>query len=117
MPATDDVESRACGSKWLSEQGVEGIVAERVTAAYRPRPVGLEEVRNADRGVGVGGGVRRCLRYRPGLAYLEATGSGHGFESLAERRALSAVHWRHADELARRHPRAVVEPDVLYVDE
>ncbi|MFE9093768.1 GlxA family transcriptional regulator [Streptomyces sp. NPDC007264] len=28
-----------------------------------------------------------------------------------------AVHWRHADTLARRFPRAVVEPDVLYVDE
>ncbi|WP_112467145.1 helix-turn-helix domain-containing protein [Streptomyces triticisoli] len=28
-----------------------------------------------------------------------------------------AVHWRHADELARRFPRVVVEPDVLYVDE
>ncbi|MFF4399267.1 GlxA family transcriptional regulator [Streptomyces sp. NPDC001480] len=28
-----------------------------------------------------------------------------------------AVHWRHSDELARRFPRAVVEPDVLYVDE
>ncbi|GAA2243867.1 AraC family transcriptional regulator [Streptomyces ruber] len=28
-----------------------------------------------------------------------------------------AVHWRHAEELARRYPRAVVEPDVLYVDE
>ena len=28
-----------------------------------------------------------------------------------------AVHWRHADELARRFPRAFVEPDVLYVDE
>ncbi|GAA3296615.1 helix-turn-helix domain-containing protein [Streptomyces cinereospinus] len=27
-----------------------------------------------------------------------------------------AVHWRHADELERRYPRAVVEPDVLYVD-
>ncbi|MFI9600822.1 helix-turn-helix domain-containing protein [Streptomyces sp. NPDC052043] len=27
-----------------------------------------------------------------------------------------AAHWRHADELARRFPRAVVEPDVLYVD-
>ncbi|MER6344110.1 GlxA family transcriptional regulator [Streptomyces sp. NPDC001595] len=27
-----------------------------------------------------------------------------------------AVHWRHADELARQYPRAVVEPDVLYVD-
>jgi transcriptional regulator GlxA family with amidase domain len=28
-----------------------------------------------------------------------------------------AVHWRHADALARRFPQAVVEPDVLYVDE
>ncbi|MFF2850760.1 helix-turn-helix domain-containing protein [Streptomyces sp. NPDC058001] len=28
-----------------------------------------------------------------------------------------AVHWRHADELAVRHPRARVERDVLYVDE
>jgi transcriptional regulator GlxA family with amidase domain len=28
-----------------------------------------------------------------------------------------AVHWRHADLLARQYPRAVVEPDVLYVDE
>ncbi|MGW0761706.1 GlxA family transcriptional regulator [Streptomyces sp. NPDC002814] len=28
-----------------------------------------------------------------------------------------AVHWRHADELARRFPRAIIEPDVLYVDE
>ncbi|MEV4866041.1 GlxA family transcriptional regulator [Streptomyces ossamyceticus] len=28
-----------------------------------------------------------------------------------------AVHWRHSDELSRQYPRAVVEPDVLYVDE
>jgi transcriptional regulator GlxA family with amidase domain len=28
-----------------------------------------------------------------------------------------AVHWRHAEELARQYPRAIVEPDVLYVDE
>lgn len=27
-----------------------------------------------------------------------------------------AVHWRHAEELARRYPRIQVEPDVLYVD-
>ncbi|WP_105975402.1 GlxA family transcriptional regulator [Streptomyces geranii] len=27
-----------------------------------------------------------------------------------------AVHWRHADELARRYPQVKVEPDVLYVD-
>ncbi|MGP4083407.1 GlxA family transcriptional regulator [Streptomyces sp. KR55] len=28
-----------------------------------------------------------------------------------------AVHWRHAAELSRQYPRAIVEPDVLYVDE
>jgi transcriptional regulator GlxA family with amidase domain len=28
-----------------------------------------------------------------------------------------AVHWLHARELARQYPQAVVEPDVLYVDE
>ncbi|MEU4149733.1 GlxA family transcriptional regulator [Streptomyces sp. NPDC026659] len=28
-----------------------------------------------------------------------------------------AVHWRHSDQLTRRHPRVTVEPDVLYVDE
>jgi transcriptional regulator GlxA family with amidase domain len=27
-----------------------------------------------------------------------------------------AVHWRHAEELARRYPRVAVEPDTLYVD-
>jgi transcriptional regulator GlxA family with amidase domain len=28
-----------------------------------------------------------------------------------------AAHWRHAETLARQYPRAIVEPDVLYVDE
>ncbi|WP_340376290.1 helix-turn-helix domain-containing protein [Streptomyces sp. SS7] len=28
-----------------------------------------------------------------------------------------AVHWHHAEALTRQYPRAVVEPDVLYVDE
>ncbi|WP_328671327.1 helix-turn-helix domain-containing protein [Streptomyces sp. NBC_00328] len=28
-----------------------------------------------------------------------------------------AVHWQHVDELARQYPRAIIEPDVLYVDE
>jgi transcriptional regulator GlxA family with amidase domain len=27
------------------------------------------------------------------------------------------THWRHAAELSRRYPRAIVDPDVLYVDE
>ena len=28
----------------------------------------------------------------------------------------ATTHWRHTDELARRHPRVDVQPDVLYVD-
>ncbi|MGW3662590.1 helix-turn-helix domain-containing protein [Streptomyces sp. NPDC005141] len=28
-----------------------------------------------------------------------------------------AVHWQQVDELARQYPRAIIEPDVLYVDE
>ncbi|MEU2282778.1 helix-turn-helix domain-containing protein [Streptomyces sp. NPDC013178] len=28
-----------------------------------------------------------------------------------------SVHWRHAEQLARRYPRTTVEPDVLYVDD
>ncbi|MGW1725516.1 GlxA family transcriptional regulator [Streptomyces sp. NPDC002306] len=28
-----------------------------------------------------------------------------------------SVHWRQAEDLARRNPRAIIEPDVLYVDE
>ncbi|MER7685647.1 helix-turn-helix domain-containing protein [Streptomyces sp. NPDC097610] len=28
-----------------------------------------------------------------------------------------AVHWHHAEELTRQYPKAIVEPDVLYVDE
>ncbi|MFJ5264013.1 helix-turn-helix domain-containing protein [Streptomyces sp. NPDC088387] len=28
-----------------------------------------------------------------------------------------AVHWRQAEELGHRYPRAIIEPDVLYVDE
>ncbi|MEV0220514.1 helix-turn-helix domain-containing protein [Streptomyces sp. NPDC050704] len=27
------------------------------------------------------------------------------------------VHWQHVDELARQYPRAIIQPDVLYVDE
>lgn len=30
-------------------------------------------------------------RHRPGLAFMEATGRGHGFEGLAERRALTVL--------------------------
>ncbi|MDX2934180.1 GlxA family transcriptional regulator [Streptomyces ipomoeae] len=38
-----------------------------------------------------------------------------GAAGLLDGRAC-AVHWKHAEELARRYPRAIVEPDVLYVD-
>jgi transcriptional regulator GlxA family with amidase domain len=59
-------------------------------------------VRAADRGT-------KVLSVCSGVFVLGAAGLLDG------RRC--AVHWRHAETLARRHPRAKVEPDVLYVDE
>ncbi|MFD6291906.1 helix-turn-helix domain-containing protein [Streptomyces sp. NPDC060205] len=59
-------------------------------------------VRAADRGT-------KVLSVCSGVFVLGAAGLLDG------RRC--AVHWRHADKLAARHPLAKVEPDVLYVDE
>ncbi|GAB2857287.1 helix-turn-helix domain-containing protein [Streptomyces deserti] len=59
-------------------------------------------VRAVDRGA-------RVLSVCSGVFALGAAG-------LLDGRRCS-VHWRQAEELARRHPRAIVEPDVLYVDE
>ncbi|MFG3181649.1 helix-turn-helix domain-containing protein [Streptomyces nigra] len=59
-------------------------------------------VRAVDRGA-------RVLSVCSGVFMLGAAG-------LLDGRRCS-VHWRHAEELARRHPRTTVEPDVLYVDE
>ncbi|MDQ0774605.1 helix-turn-helix domain-containing protein [Streptomyces aurantiacus] len=59
-------------------------------------------VRAADRGT-------KVLSVCSGVFVLGAAGLLDG------RRC--AVHWRHAETLAKRHPRAKVEPDVLYVDE
>ncbi|MBV2353188.1 helix-turn-helix domain-containing protein [Streptomyces sp. J2-1] len=51
----------------------------------------------------------RVLSVCSGVFVLAAAGLLDG------RRA--AVHWRHAESLARRFPRLTVEPDVLYADE
>ncbi|MEU9186327.1 helix-turn-helix domain-containing protein [Streptomyces sp. NPDC048484] len=59
-------------------------------------------VRGADRGA-------KVLSVCSGVFVLGAAGLLDG------RRC--AVHWRHAETLATRHPLAKVEPDVLYVDE
>ncbi len=59
-------------------------------------------VRAADRGA-------KVLSVCSGVFVLGAAGLLDG------RRC--AVHWRHAETLAKRHPTAKVEPDVLYVDE
>ncbi|MDQ0583365.1 helix-turn-helix domain-containing protein [Streptomyces rishiriensis] len=74
---------------------------ENVDRAYPPEL--LAALRRAvDRGA-------RVLSVCSGVFVLGAAGLLDG------RRC--AVHWRHADLLARRFPRTVVEPDVLYVDE
>ncbi|WP_151479113.1 helix-turn-helix domain-containing protein [Streptomyces albicerus] len=59
-------------------------------------------VRAVDRGA-------RVLSVCSGVFVLGAAGLLDGRRS--------AVHWSQAEELARRHPLAIVEPDVLYVDE
>ncbi|MFC9430672.1 helix-turn-helix domain-containing protein [Streptomyces sp. NPDC056987] len=74
---------------------------EYVNRAYPPEL--LDALRRA-----VGRGAR-VLSVCSGVFVLGAAGLLDG------RRC--AGHWRHAEELARAFPRAVVEPDVLYVDE
>ncbi|MFH9978591.1 helix-turn-helix domain-containing protein [Streptomyces sp. NPDC017179] len=75
--------------------------ADAVTSRGYP-PELLDALRRAvDRGA-------RVLSVCSGVFVLGAAGLLDG------RRC--AAHWRHADELARRFPRAMVEPDVLYVD-
>ncbi|MFJ2740391.1 helix-turn-helix domain-containing protein [Streptomyces sp. NPDC087440] len=67
-----------------------------------PEPL-LEALRRgAERGA-------RVLSVCSGAFVLGAAGL------LDDRRC--TTHWRHVAELARRHPRARLEPDVLYVDE
>ncbi len=75
--------------------------ADYVVRDYPPEL--LDALRRAvDRGA-------RVLSVCSGVFVLGAAG-------LLDGRRCS-VHWRQADELAVRNPRAVIEPDVLYVDE
>lgn len=75
--------------------------ADYVVRDYPPEL--LDALRRAvDRGT-------RVLSVCSGVFVLGAAG-------LLDGRRCS-VHWRQADELAVRNPRAVIEPDVLYVDE
>lgn len=103
--------STHAGFSVRTEHGLERLESADLIAvpagnAYMERdypPELLDALRRAvDRGT-------RVLSVCSGVFLLGAAGLLDG------RRC--AVHWRHADELARRHPRAVVEPDVLYVDE
>ncbi|MEU9911426.1 helix-turn-helix domain-containing protein [Streptomyces sp. NPDC051001] len=93
-------------------------------------PYGLERLEEADL-IAVPAGADYVVRdYPPELldALRRAVGRGArvlsvcsgvfvlGAAGLLDGRRCS-VHWRQADELAVRNPRAVIEPDVLYVDE
>jgi len=75
--------------------------ADYVVRDYPPELLGALR-RAADRGA-------RVLSVCSGVFVLGAAG-------LLDGRRCS-VHWRQARELALRYPRAVIEPDVLYVDE
>ncbi|MFG2464665.1 GlxA family transcriptional regulator [Streptomyces canus] len=82
------------------------LIAVPACARYETRdfpPELLEALRSGvDRGA-------RVLSVCSGVFLLAAAGLLDG------RRC--AVHWHHAEELARAYPRLTVEPDVLYVDE
>jgi transcriptional regulator GlxA family with amidase domain len=93
-------------------------------------PYGLERLAEADLIAVPAGNGFESRAYPPELlrALRDAAGRGArvlsvcsgvfvlGAAGLLDGRRCSA-HWRHADTLARRYPRARVEPDVLYVDE
>jgi transcriptional regulator GlxA family with amidase domain len=91
------------GLERLEEADLIAVPAGDTYAARTYPPELLDALRRAaERGT-------RVLSVCSGVFLLGAAGLLDG------RRC--AVHWRHADELARRFPRAIVEPDVLYVDE
>ncbi|MGA5422724.1 helix-turn-helix domain-containing protein [Streptomyces lavendulocolor] len=91
---------------------------------------GLERLAEADLvAIPAGGRYARRSYPEPLLAALrDAVGRGArvlsvctgafvlGAAGLLDGRRCT-THWRHAAELARRHPRALVDPDVLYVDD
>ncbi|WP_210585762.1 GlxA family transcriptional regulator [Streptomyces sp. GESEQ-35] len=91
------------GLERLDEADLIAVPAGRDYTAREYPPALLDAlVRATDRGA-------RVLSVCSGVFVLGAAGLLDG------RRC--AVHWRQADELARRFPRAIIEPDVLYVDE
>ncbi|WP_406440387.1 helix-turn-helix domain-containing protein [Streptomyces sp. NBC_00631] len=87
----------------LEEADLIAVPASDANVARDYPPELLDALRRAvDRGA-------RVLSVCSGVFVLGAAGLLDG------RRC--AVHWRHAELLARRYPRTRVEPDVLYVDE
>lgn len=82
------------------------LIAVPAGACYETREFPPELLEALRRGVARGA---RVLSVCTGVFVLAAAGLLDG------RRC--AVHWRHADELARTHPSVTVEQDVLYVDE
>ncbi|MFD8812687.1 helix-turn-helix domain-containing protein [Streptomyces sp. NPDC059627] len=87
----------------LEEADLIAVPASDANVAREYPPELLAALRRAvDRGA-------RVLSVCSGVFVLGAAGLLDG------RRC--AVHWRHADLLARRFPRTRVEPDVLYIDE
>ncbi|MFC8518126.1 GlxA family transcriptional regulator [Streptomyces sp. NPDC057257] len=109
--AEGPVLSTRAGFSMQVEHGLErleeaDLIAVPAGACFESRtfpPELLESLRRAvDRGA-------RVLSVCSGVFVLAAAGLLDG------RRC--AVHWHHADELARAYPGLTVEPDVLYVDE
>ncbi|MGX1272267.1 helix-turn-helix domain-containing protein [Streptomyces phaeoluteigriseus] len=95
--------STSYGLERLESADLITVPAGDTYAAREFPPELLDALRRAvDRGA-------RVLSVCSGVFVLAAAGLLDG------RRC--AVHWRHAQQLAREYPRTTVEPDVLYVDE
>jgi len=100
-----------CGFTLSTPHGLErleeaDLIAVPAGASYAVREFPEELLEALRRAVGRGA---RVLSVCSGVFVLAAAGLLDG------RRC--AVHWRHAELLAQRYPRVVVEPDMLYVDE
>lgn len=96
------------GMRLIPDHGIEGLVgADLVAVAATRQREFVPEVLDALRAAASSGAT--VLSVCSGVFVLGAAGLLDG------RRC--TTHWKNIDELRERHPRALVDPDVLFVDE
>jgi transcriptional regulator GlxA family with amidase domain len=105
----EPLRTQIAGVRMVPELGLDGLAGADLVAlpAYAIRDTYPEPVLDAVRDAAAHGAT--LLSVCSGAFLLGATGLLDG------RRC--TTHWRHADEFAERFPTAVVDPDVLFVDD